>query len=340
MTSKRPIPLVISLDYELFFGPRSGSVEACLITPIEQLLPVLAPTAARLTLFVDAGFLLRLKHEGERHPQLLEQFERIRHQLLILSRQGHDIQLHIHPHWEDTSFDGAQWHTNTRRYRLQDFPAEQRSTLVARYKGILESCSEKPIFAYRAGGWCVQPFMPLRNALQKNGIWLDSTTYRGGFRGEVARFFDFRRLPRLPWWRFSDDPLVEDEQGPFLEVPISSYTLSPSFFWQFALLKRFGKQKFSTFGDGQAMPNTKDYYWQRLTRPTLSPVMLDGFKAGQLENALRHHLKYNPDGVLNIMGHPKSLTPYSLKKLGEFLNRHPNLKPITLSNFTLQGLVI
>ena len=52
---------LISLDYELFFGKNPGSVEHCMLYPTKQLLGVLNKHNSKVCLFVDAGFLLKLK---------------------------------------------------------------------------------------------------------------------------------------------------------------------------------------------------------------------------------------------------------------------------------------
>ena len=48
--------LVVSQDYELFFG-RSGSIEKCLIEPCEMLLDFADMAGVKVTFFVDAGML-------------------------------------------------------------------------------------------------------------------------------------------------------------------------------------------------------------------------------------------------------------------------------------------
>ncbi len=315
---------IVSVDYELFFGEQTGSVSRCMIEPTRALVELLERHGARLVLFVDAGFLDRLKHERQNHPALAADYDAIAGQLRELVERGHDVQLHIHPHWGDCRFDGRRWRIDTRRYKLHDFSAQERFDIVRRYKQALVEIVGERVFAYRAGGWCIQPFDAIADALAGNGIWLDSTLYRDGLSEDPKRHFDFRAMPQADHWRFEDDPLKEVADGRFVEVPISACHLSPLFFWRMTITKLLARGDHRAFGDGRAMSYGKGYYIERLTRPTHSVASIDGLKAGALERAWRQ-----AGGIFNVMGHPKALTPYSLKRLEAFLRAHPELEPIT-----------
>ncbi len=337
--AKNKVKLLLSLDYELFFGNKSGTVEHCLIRPTQYLLNVVNKYNAKISLFVDAGFLIKLKQYSAEFPILTEQYAAVKKQLQSLSEQGHDIQLHIHPHWQDSYYSSEGWVINTKRYRLHDFCRQEQNNIVTSYKQELETCTKQEVFAFRAGGWCLQPFEEIKQALENNNIWLDSTLFTDGRCDDPSRWFDFKGMPNKAWWNFKNDPLTEQQHGYFTELPISAIKTSPLFFWKLAFHKQFSSSKLSPFGDGQAIIHDKNYYIQRLSRTTCGPVSLDGSKAGQLDNALKEHLKKaDQNSVFNVMGHPKSLSPYSLEKLDLFLKEHHELQSITYQNLrTLRG---
>ena len=52
---------------------------------------------------------------------LISEIEKISSQISKLSSAGHQIALHVHPHWEDCKFDGDKWIIDTKRYKLSDF---------------------------------------------------------------------------------------------------------------------------------------------------------------------------------------------------------------------------
>ncbi|GAB1257163.1 hypothetical protein NBRC116494_16650 [Aurantivibrio plasticivorans] len=324
---------MLSLDYELFFGSQTGTNEKSLFEPISHLLDEVSEAGCRLVLFVDAGYLEALQREGVSYPQLLQQYDQISEHLISLSSAGHDIQLHIHPHWEDTHYNGNAWSVDVNRYRLHAFNPRQRLDIVARYKAQLQRVAKNNIFAYRAGGWCMQPFSEISDALIQNGVWLDSTVYYGGYSDDPLRWFDYRETPVNPYWSFSDDPNKIDTSGKFIELPISSQMLSPLFFWKLAFSKKFKRAENKPFGDGNVMQANSGYYLSKLFTKTYSPVSIDGLKSGQVPSAYKKHQMRRDDAVFNIMGHPKSLTPYSVRAFGNFLRSNEHLVCRVLSDF-------
>ena len=326
--------LIVSLDYELFFGAKTGTVENCLIKPTNALTDAVNDFGVKLSLFVDAGYLEALKREGKKSPELLRSYDTVTSHLSKLSKNGHDIQLHIHPHWEDCSYKNGVWHVDTSRYRLHEFPESEQDEIVSRYKSILEQFSEKPVFAYRAGGWCIQPFSQIKKALQSSKIWLDSTVYYQGKSDDQTRWFDFSSAPDLDEWFFNDDPNKLAKNGEFLEIPISSIKVNPIFFWKLLATKKFMKSDhFKAYGDGAAMVANRSYYLNLLTRYTNSVVSLDGFKAKLIESAFN---KYQSEGreIFNIIGHPKAFTPYSIKCFRQFIEGQDKfLEAVTYQHF-------
>lgn len=313
--------IYITLDYELFFGPDSGTVENCIIEPTEQLLNIVDPLGVKFVCFVDSGYLLALEKQMSEYPVLRNDYEKIVGQIKKLSDQGHGIELHIHPHWEDSLFDGTKWNFDTTRYRLHDFSANEVYDIVTRYTKVLEKITGTPPKAYRAGGWSAQPFHHIKDALKKNGVFVDSTVYPKGYYHSENQKFDFSSVPEFKtFYRFSNDLTVEDKNGEFIEIPISSYRVSPVFFWRFTLIKLLKQKNHMAFGDGSAIPMAKKNVFKLLLSFSHSVVSMDGFKAILLKRAFKAYLKKttNNDNFV-IIGHPKAFSPYSLKQMTKFL---------------------
>ncbi len=314
--------LLLSLDYELFFGSRIGSVRNCLIDPITFLLKETAGTGLRLSLFVDAAFLVRLRQESAKHPSLQAEYDLIRRHLEQLSRSGHDIQLHIHPHWIDSYFDGSGWKIDTARYTLHDFSSTEQRDIVHSCKKELVDIVGDAVFAFRGGGWCIQPFAQIADALRAENIWLESTVFFQGTSEDSQRGYDFSRAPDLDYYRFGNDPVFVDNKGDFVEVQIGSFRVHPAFFWRLAWAKKMGGSKHQSYGDGCAMIADKGYYIRRLTRSSNSVISIDGLKAGLLAQAYKQTRENTKRNLLHVMGHPKAIAPYSIDKLSEFLKLH------------------
>ncbi len=324
---------ILSLDYEVFFGAATGSATRTLIEPTNALLQIADRHGLKMAFFVDIGFLLKLREESSRSTQLAADFSAVRRQLEDLHQRGHDIQLHIHSHWEDCRWSGAEWTMDTRRFRLHDFAAPEIADIVRRYKAALTELSgNERIFAYRAGGWVIQPFDRIREALRSNGIYVDSTVFRGGVSDSRTHFFDFRSAPEKSSWRFDDDPLREDERGYFLEVPIASHRVSPAFYWKFAVAKKFGGAHHKAFGDGVAIPLGRGDLFKKLVRPSASVVSMDGYKSSFLLDAYRDYTRAGREYFV-VIGHPKSLTQYSLGMLDNFCSAAGGEHCITYREF-------
>lgn len=312
---------MISLDYELFFGRSTGTVDRCLFEPVTALCSALEPRGVPVVLFVDASYLVRLRELGAAHPRLQQNLDSVLAHLDGLVAKGHEVQLHVHPHWIGSTFDGDGWGIDASHYRLHNFdPAAQRD-IVAACVAELSAIAPAPI-AFRAGGWCLQPFAEIGEALAASGVLIDSTLYRNGLSTEENRFYDFRGMPEAGSWSFTADPMVPEPGGRFREIPISSMRPGPWFYWRLAAVKKVWRDRYVAWGDGASMTANASYYLKRLMSFEHSPVSIDGLKAALLDAGLAAHR----EGVFNIMGHPKSLSPESVAHLASFIDRHPELQ--------------
>lgn len=309
----------ISLDYEIFFGSEPGSVEKNLIEPTEAIAAVARTRGARLSLFVDAGFLVRLEEHSVGSAEVSRQRSAIRRQLDSLLQEGHELQLHIHPHWEDSYWTDQGWVIDTTRYRLLDFdPVAMRSVMSRYHEALSHVADAREIIAFRAGGWVMQPFAAIGDALYELGIRIDSTVFPGGKADSATHWFDFTDAPDLSRWRFDSDPLVPNDHGRFLEVPIASYRPGPLFFWEMVLAKAAGGPKHEPWGDGRPVPLGRKDLLRKLFAASVTVVSIDGYKAKFLSTAYAdYHAKGRDDFV--IIGHPKMFTRYSLSQLDDFL---------------------
>jgi hypothetical protein len=315
--------IFITLDYEIFFGSNSGTQERCILHPTKLLLDILNQYNIKATFFIDSGYLIKMDEHRTEFPQIEKDYQEVIAQILELDKDGHDIQLHIHPHWEDSFYDGEKWILDTTRYKLHDFSSLEIADIIHRYKKVLTNIVGDKVFVYRAGGWCMQPFAKIEEALKRENIWLDSTVFRGGLNESITHSFDFREMPKLDNWMFDKDPLVVEKKGFFREIPISSYRVSPLFFWKLAFFKKLGSSQYRAFGDGSAAGGSKWDKFRMLFKPTFSVVSIDGMKIDFLEKAYQSYKKKLAEHFV-LIGHQKSLTPYSLKKLELFFIKHRN----------------
>lgn len=311
--------IYITLDYELFFGEKSGSLENCIIQPTGAILKIVDAYEVKLVCFVDVGYLVKLEEQKDKFPNLQEDYTKVTSQIRHLAENGHGIDIHIHPHWEDSYFDGENWVFNTSRYKLADFTSNEIKEIVTKYTKTLTRISGKAPKAFRAGGWSAQPFKEIGGALLENNITIDSTVFSGGYYTSSNQYYDFRKIESFKsCYNFSDNLTEEDPEGSFKEIPISSHSLSPLFFWKFAFYKILGQKKHQAFGDGLAISKTRKNIFQLIFFPSKSVVSIDGYKASFLKESYSLHKKNNAENFV-IIGHPKAFTEFSLSQFEIFL---------------------
>lgn len=310
--------LMVSLDYELFFG-RSGSIDNCLIEPSNMMLDFADASGIHITFFVDAGMLCRMQQLAASHPSISLDLSRVQRHIESLHKRGHEIALHIHPHWEDTRWRNGGWDFSNSRYQLRDFCGDEIHDIVLRYTAVLNDLSDGSVAAYRAGGFCIEPFRQLKGPLLQNGIAIDSSVVPGARLRDDEKGFNFKEAPNRSWWFFDDSPLEPQPKGQFLEIPVTPVVLPVYHYWGRAVDRVLGRQPTGVVGDGSSKAIGKREIIRRLAGAgRVSELSIDVAKAGQLASARVQRQNWN---VWQVMGHPKLLGLQSLEALEKFIDR-------------------
>lgn len=236
--------LYISLtaDHEMFFGENFYSEEEVFINPTYKLMDILKSNGATLTLMTDVCSILKYKEVGLcKYPELMEK------QLKYAIANGHDVQLHIHPHWINSTFEKGMWDFDYKLYKIHDlgFEEDGKKGLTADkvvkngksyLEGLLKSINKDyKCIGFRAGGWCLQPEKKLLKALKRNGVHIDSTIYKKGFLKTKTHYLNYKNVPDKPnWWIDPDlginEEADEDMTKNIFEVSIGSYYDKPSIY--------------------------------------------------------------------------------------------------------------
>lgn len=221
--------LLITYDHELFLGHRSGSVQQCMTEPAEKLAEIMDRHSIKGVFFVDTTCLLRLRGMAETSALCRADLDEVLRQLKMLSRSGHYIFPHLHPHWTDAVYDPEtnNWSlTDTSHYRIHKLDADERKRIFSESVRLLEDVITpspgQSIDSFRAGGWSVQPFEDLEPLFREFGIRNDFSVQRGFYQFTDAQHFDFSICPEKDIYRFSHDVCSEDQDGPFIEFSINS----------------------------------------------------------------------------------------------------------------------
>lgn len=314
--------LFLTYDYELFFGEPTGSVEKCIIQPTNHLREIANRTGIKMVFFIDVGYLKKLEEYRGTYSKVNHEFQLIKNQIHDLVREGHDCQLHIHPHWEDVKHDGKKWLMNTSRYKLDDFSNTEIERILIEYHSILERWTGKTVHSYRAGGWCLQPFDRIENGFRKIGIKVDSTVFPKGKFTAGNYYYDFTKTPNKSKWKFQNDLCKENNKGSFWEYPISNYNYSPLFFWRLFILGRLKPKYHKPMGDGYPM-SSPGLRKEMLTKGKVLSASVDGYFVTKLNAVLKRNQQKKFQETV-IIGHPKACTLFALKQLEKFIRKNKN----------------
>ena len=221
--------IILSFDYELFFGDLSGTVQKSLIAPTNALMDQMEAVGFRGNFFVDWLMIKYLRMQND--DRCKDDLQLVTNQLQDMIRRGHRVELHLHPHWMDAKYNGdGTWNfSDFTHYSLNSLSDAEIESLFVEGVNCLKEiispvCNDYRIIAFRAGGWAIQPFNNKTSAFLSSGICIDSTVAKGCFLEKDNSFFDFRNVPNKSFYRFKSDVCVETfDHGDFIEVPISTY---------------------------------------------------------------------------------------------------------------------
>lgn len=220
--------IILSFDYELFFGDKSGTVEKTLILPTNMILHTMESFGLKGNFFVDVMMIKYLKKNTDIRSKL--DLKLIENQLRDIVKRGHRIELHLHPHWVDAKYNGdGTW--NYDEYRHYSLASFEEKEIVQMFKEGIDYLNalgaeiepNYKVCAFRAGGWAVQPFSKLEKAFRSTGIVIDSSSAYGVYGKHKDSQYDFRNMPCKSLYHFEHDVCVESSHGPFIEVPITTF---------------------------------------------------------------------------------------------------------------------
>lgn len=322
----------ITLDYELNMG-ESGTPERCLFEPMKHLTEMLNKYGIKTNLFVDAAYLLQLRKMKDSHPQLQKDYDSVTAHIRRLDAEGHSIQLHLHPQWFYSTYDGEKWHLDREHYKLSDMPLEEQKRVIHEGAALLNSLIKKPVVAFRAGGFSIENFPDLYDTLVAEGIEIDSSVLRGEYYFSKYQTYDYRKIPKKTSYRFSGNFKVENEAGRMKEYMIS-VKRTPYIFYalQRLLFKRSDvmKTRSTVWADGKGIGYPGGSWFMLLTnlKRLLGMKSIPAYIEGgfYFEDILKYTKKHYEGDDFVILGHPKGLSPNNIEWLESFIVAHPELR--------------
>lgn len=332
----KKLSLILSFDYELPLGG-CASYEHGLFEPSRQLLELADRLEAPVVLFADVCSAMRFDawdRDGYYRP-FVEQIQ-------TYIDHGHDVQLHIHPHWLTSDYrDGRilpSVHFGLGHFGNPTMPYSVDEIVRTSSRFLADVCRETDssyeCIAYRAGGYNFAPrAAAILKSLYTAGIRVESSVTKGFYLKAASNFVDQRSCPKEPNW-FIDldaDPTTPGSSGLF-EVPIAAMPISLPEALGLRLSWRTHRKQIAakTYDHtGYSFPNVNPDRslrdrWSMLMNPLRLTFDQGFYDVDRLLAILKYNVHTYADYdyvVLSAISHPKSMGRYQLDLMEEFITR-------------------
>ena len=322
------IRLFLTFDHELPLGSLKTNYKKALFDPTERLFESAAKNKVPVTLFTD--ILCALRYSQWDRNGFYEPYER---QLQKAASLGHDVQLHLHPHWLTSDFENGVVIPSS-DYSFSDFEKSNEISIgeiVNKGANLLREICKKDnehykLLAFRAGGYNVEPCTrEIFSALAKNGITYDSSIVLKYYFASSLSQVDFRQLPEKPNWFIGEDGNFRKaaDSGIF-EIPVAAIPKTP-----FEIPTRFKLKHFAyraSENHGSMLHEGKPGKRMQQFRMLLSARMLTFDNHTLSADYLMRILDYNVQRFssfetinLATCSHPKTMGEYSFQLMKKFI---------------------
>ena len=318
--------VILSFDYELFFGDEPGTVQKSIIQPTEMILDALDEVGgAKATFFVDC---LMLKYMLQESESTKREAEMIISQLKEMVRRGHRIELHLHPHWVDAKYRDGKWDfSDFSHYCLNSFPKEEITRMFVEGTQFLENIAREvqpgyKIIAFRAGGWAILPFSVMREGFEKAGIRVDSSVMQGCKIYANDMELDFTHAPKDSIYTFNEDVLTATPGGAFTEAQICSFRYCVPTALLAIYYGKKHRESFRRLADGSHhRSNEKPVVRPRLTKWQIMHRK-QAFSLGGLPSfLLNYEIRRSKSPCVVIISHPKDIMPITTVNIKGMKNK-------------------
>jgi hypothetical protein len=325
--------LLLTFDYELFLGKRSGSVDNCLIIPTNKLLEILKKKNKTAIFFVDTTYINRLEETAKKHELAKNDYHKIYNQLTEIAKNGHYLFHHLHPHWLDAVYlpDENQWDLSIdNKYTFLNLTKKEQEEIFKYSDNFLKSIYKDAVLnkepnGFRAGGFYIEPFAIFKEFFNEYGIRYDFDVMRGFSKKGETHFFDFSNCPENNIYRFENKVIEENINGSFLEFTISSYDLKGIYKILNGINYRLFKNKYFPYGDGKPTGAkygiTSDYSFFKkyfMSKSSVNLELLNSVTCRKYISLLKKH------NYLQFVSHPKLFSEKSLYYFEKFLQKADN----------------
>ena len=226
------IHLALVDDWELS-GNGSGDVRELQFQPLRKLVEIYNSLGIHGSFNAEVMQQLTFRKHQHAHPELKSAAGEWDAVLVEAFRQGHDVQLHIHPQWRNAEYNDGRW-TLTSDWSILNYTVDVALEMLAEGKRYLEGLltSVDPNYrcvSFRSGAWCIAPSAHMLQLLVKLGIVFDMSIV-AGVRYDTRNIkLDYTGCEEdfLPYYPvMTDARKVSTKQEPIVCVPTNSFYAS------------------------------------------------------------------------------------------------------------------
>ncbi len=229
MHSQPTIDIAFVDDWELR-GDGSGDPWKLQFEPIRHLARLFKERGMRASFNAELMQQLTFRRWEGLHPQLAKLADEWDEVVRETFLQRHDVQLHLHPQWENATFENGKWVLRSEWSLLKHDPEHIRE-MVAAGKVYLEQLL-RPLnpnykcVSFRAGSWVIAPSEYILPILADLGILFD-TSVVAGVRYHTRRIeCDYTCCEEafLPYFPVMNDARkVAQEPQPIICIPTNQF---------------------------------------------------------------------------------------------------------------------
>jgi hypothetical protein len=224
--------VLVQDDWEIR-GNGTGNVADLQYLPSLFLLDLARELGFRVTFMAEVMQQLAMRRFAARDRNLRIQAELWEDCLRLYRDRGHDVQLHVHPHWHEADFREGFFRL-ARNWNLATYPADRRRRILAEAIGYLHALlrpddPEYSVHSFKAGSWGLQPSGGVLRDLEAAGIRFLTGAGRGIAIHNPEFYADYGALEEdlLPYHPDYDDvQKVAGSSTPLVVLPLPYYTLT------------------------------------------------------------------------------------------------------------------
>lgn len=339
--------LFLTFDHELPLGGLRTSAKEALFDPTDKVLNIAEQMGVRVTLFTD--ILCAYRYNDWDKNNFFYPYEDQLHKALC---NDHDVQLHLHPHWLTSTFEGHSY-LPSKEFSLADFmghPEWDIKKIIEHGVNFLSELCSVPLsdyqcLAFRAGGYHLDPgSAEIFKNLAAQGIRYDSSVCKNYRFSSGLSTIDFRVMPKKPnWFIDSGGNYKQDAAAGIREIPIAGIPKTI-----FEIPTRFKLKKYASrapMNHGNQIHAGRPASFKKKVAQLFSSRMLSfdnyTFSADYLLKILDYNLqKYRmyDEVMLCAIGHPKSMGEYSMGMLETFIKKVQDKYPAQVEFYTYRQL--